>query len=96
VRGEALQLIDDGSRRRVSGYTERLERFGVTVQVISEAELNGGIVMVDVEAEAPAGAPGVLWVRPNQVQDQSDLAKLIERGTVLTAQSSGATTVSSG
>jgi hypothetical protein len=96
VRGEALQLIDDGSRRRVSGYTERLERFGVPVQVISEAELNGGIVMVDLEAEAPAGAPGVLRVRPNQVQDQSDLAKLIESGTVLTAQSSGATTVSTG
>lgn len=94
VRSNVLQLIDDGSRRRVSGLTERLERFGVTVEIITPEQLTGGIVMVDVEAEAPAGAPGVLRVRPNQVQDQSDLAQLIEDGGVLPAQSSGATTVS--
>jgi hypothetical protein len=85
VRGEELALIDDGSRRRVSGYIDRLERFGVTVAVISPEQLTGGIVLVDVEAEAPPGAPGVLRVRPNQVQDQSDLAKLIESDTVIHA-----------
>jgi hypothetical protein len=91
VRGDVLQLIDDGSRRRVSGLTERLERFGVTVQVISPEQLTGGIVLVDIEAENPAGAPGVLRVRPNNLQDQSDLAKLIEVGTILPAQPSSAT-----
>jgi Kef-type K+ transport system membrane component KefB len=93
VRGDVLQLIDDGSRRRVAGLTERLERFGVTVQVITAQELTGGIVLIDFEAENSAGAPGVLRVRPNTLQDQSDLAKLIEDGTLVSGQTAATPTI---
>jgi Kef-type K+ transport system membrane component KefB len=86
VRGRVLQLIDDGSRRRISGLTERLERFGVTVEIITPEQFTGGIVLIDVEADTPASAAGLLRVRPNKLQDQSDLAKLIESGTILPAQ----------
>jgi Kef-type K+ transport system membrane component KefB len=91
VRGSVLALVDDGSRRRISGLVERLERFGVSVEVITPDQLTSGILLVDVEAAVPAGAPGVLRVRPNKLQDQSDLAKLIEAGTVLTGRPAAVT-----
>ncbi len=65
---------------RVSGLAERVTRLGVRVEIITPDQLDGGIVLLDIEAAIPDGAGGLVRVRPNRVQDQSDLAKLLEDG----------------
>ncbi len=95
ARGDALQLVDDGSRRRLGGLAERLTRLGITAEVVSPENMANGILLTDLATTAPEGVAGLLRVRPGQLQDQSDLAKLMEAGSVVPAQAMPAARVTS-
>ena len=67
MRGDVLQLIDDGSRRRVGGLVDRLHRIGVTSEIVNAEQVTTGVVMLELNARAPEGIPGLLRVRPNRL-----------------------------
>jgi Kef-type K+ transport system membrane component KefB len=83
VRGETLTLIDDGSRRRISGLVERLDRMGVRAQITALDAATEGLVALEIGETAPAWAGAVLRVRPSQLTDQSELAALFESGPIV-------------
>ena len=83
VRRGTLTLIDDGSRRRLSGLVERLDRFGVHAEVTSPDTPGDGLVALEFDAPAPAGADGLLRVRPSRLTDQSELSALLEAGPIV-------------
>ncbi len=85
-RGTLLQLIDDGSRRRLPALAERLQRKGVAASVVTVDQVSALVIAVDMEAPAPAGVDGFLRVREGRLQDQSDLAKLLENDSFIPRQ----------
>jgi hypothetical protein len=89
ARQTALHLVDDGSRRRLSGLSDRLARIGVTAQIVTTDGAPAGVVLLDLDAPLPDCATGALRVRPNQLQDATDLAKLLEAGQLVPAQPTG-------
>ena len=88
VRRVTLTLIDDGSRRRITGLVERLDRLGVRVQVVPPEEALDGLVALEVDAPAPIGCTGLLRVRPSRLTDQSELVALFDAGIVVPSQDS--------
>jgi Kef-type K+ transport system membrane component KefB len=86
VRGETLTLIDDGSRRRIAGLIERLDRLGVHAQVVGPEDAVDELVALEIDAPAPFGCSGLLRVRPSLLTDQSELAALIDAGIVAARQ----------
>ena len=83
VRGVTLTLLDDGSRRRLSGLADRLDRFGVHAEVTGLDAATDGLVMVELQEAAPPWAAGVLRVRPSRLTDQSELAALLSGGPIV-------------
>ncbi len=93
VRNRPLALIDDGSRKRISGLVDRLTRFGVTASVAAD-QAPHGLVALDLDAPAPAGAVGLLRVRASLLKDQSELDELLNAGPlVLPSQEPAAATL---
>jgi Kef-type K+ transport system membrane component KefB len=93
-RHTALRLLDDGSRRRLSNLSDRLSRIGVTAEIIAADAAPHGVVVLDLDAELPECATGALRVRAHQLQDTTDLAKLLEAGPLVPAQPTGESPVS--
>ena len=83
VRATALSLVDDGSRRRISGLVERLGRFGVQAAIAADGEAPQGLVALELAAPAPGGAAGLLRVRRSLLKDQSELNELLNAGPIV-------------
>ena len=83
VRRVTLTLIDDGSRRRMSGLVERLDRVGVRAEVAAPDVATDGLVALEIQDTAPPWATGVLRVRPSRLTDQSELAALLAAGPIV-------------
>ena len=81
-RQATLHLADDGSRRRVGALAERLQRLGLGVEVVSADTPAAGLVLLAVDAPLPAGATGALRVRAPQLQDTTELIRLLESDTL--------------
>jgi hypothetical protein len=82
VRAASLSLVDDGSRRRVSGLVDRLGRFGVQTAIAADGEAPQGLVALELDAAAPSGAVGLLRVRRSLLKDQSELNELLNAGPI--------------
>ena len=85
MRGDPLALIDDGSRRRVSGLVDRLTA-SVWRPRCAGRSAAGGLVALDIEAPVPAGAVGLLRVRRSLLKDQSELNALLDAGPIVPSQ----------
>jgi Kef-type K+ transport system membrane component KefB len=83
VRNAPLALLDDGTRKRMSGLTERLSRFGVSAAVAADGQAPQGLVALDLDAPAPDGAAGLLRVRKSLLKDQSELNELLNAGPIV-------------
>jgi hypothetical protein len=83
VRRAPLALVDDGSRRRISGLVDRLTHFGVRAEVAPDGQAPDGLVALDLDAPAPAGAAGLLRVRRSLLKDQSELNELLNAGPIV-------------
>jgi hypothetical protein len=91
VRHTTLMLVDDGSRRRLSGLVDRLARFGVHAEVVGQDQVAEGLLLLDAELPRPEGVATAVRVRPNRLKDQSELSKLLEDGILVPSQPSPTT-----
>ena len=83
MRTTGLSLVDDGSRRRISGLVERLGRFGVQAAIAADGQAPQGLVALELDAPAPGGAVGLLRVRRSLLKDQSELNELLNAGPIV-------------